>query len=135
MADNSSGATKAKQFYCPICFVAMNITIGNYPDEPPMPTAICPECDFQALISNLKDNETKDKMIRYQLRLLLEQIAQGEKARQLINLHQLFPHDRSDQLIALMREEIPSPVDYPDNKSITPLSEEDIVLVKRILEL
>ena len=108
--------------------------MGNYPDEPPMPTAICPECGFQALISNLEDDETKEKMIKYQLRLLLGQIAQGEKARQLINLQPLFPRDRSDQLLSLMREEVSSPVDYPDNKSIPPLSEEDILVVKIILE-
>lgn len=139
MADTTSQTDLSNlgPFECPICLCPMNISMSNYPDEPPMPTVDCSECGLEALVSNFEDEKTHQRIVNYQLRLLLGQIAQGEKAKDIINNHPVYPFSasRSDVLVGLMASEVSQPVEHPDNKPLPALSSEEIELVKNALNL
>jgi len=120
---------------CPVCFSKTTISADNYGDQLALASLNCLDCGFSSLVSNLEDEEVSDKLIKYYLRLLLDKIIQGEKARQIINNNPLFPYSRSDQLVALMENEVMPAINNPHNKSIKPLSVEDVATVKRILNL
>ncbi|MDO8669557.1 MAG: hypothetical protein Q7K65_04665 [Candidatus Buchananbacteria bacterium] len=122
---------------CPVCFSKMIINSNRYLDEQESdsPLAECPDCGFIDSVENLENDDLREKITCYQLRLLLGQIVQGERAKELINLHPLFPYSRSKQLVALMENSVPPSVDFLDEKLIPPLSSEDIETVKKVLNL
>jgi len=120
---------------CPICSYDLDIVNANYAGELVLPTFVCPECGFEILVANFENDEIRERTINYWLRYLLDQILFGEKAKELINSLPLFPHSRSEQLIALMSNTILPPINYPNNKSLPPLIKTDIETVKKALNL
>ena len=133
MPDENILLSNQDLFYCPVCLVKMDISPVKYSDGLVLPTANCPNCDFSALVEVLQDEVMLEKIYFYQLRLLLDKIAQGEKARQLIGLHPMFPDDRAKQLIDLMTKTVPAPI--TEIESLPPLNPEDVLAVKTILNL
>lgn len=120
---------------CPVCESQMNITMEPYADSLDFPTGTCPECGVSAMVDNLEDDAMRKRIFRYQMRVFLGDIAKGERAKDLVNLHPLFPRSRIDQLIAMMDREIPPPISHAGNKSLPPLSGEEIDLVRQALDL
>ena len=120
---------------CPVCGVEMTEQDAVYSDSIDIPTSTCPECNLSVISSYLDDDNTRKVIYDYSMRMLLDQVLMGVKAKEILDMNPMFPGSRKDQLIALMTRKIPPIVEHRDNQSLPPMSEEDIDIVKKALDL
>ena len=124
---------------CPICSLEMDISFVRRVDiswdrveiGDRVKVGQCSICGLVSPVKLLENDKDREIIFHCKLRQLLNVIAEGEKARQLVNLLPLFPNNRTEQLVALMTDKIIA----PGVESLIPLDKEEVATVKKILGL
>jgi len=119
---------------CPICGSIMDKSDEVFSDSIAFCMATCPNCQFGGLLNHMDDPEIMTDMVNFYLRTLLEQIAQGEKAKDTINNYPIFSGGRTEILTQLMSQTVPSPTKYPGNKPLPAMNPADIDIVIKVLD-